>query len=63
VMASRLEHPMLSVLSKGAEWRMPRFRRAILFGAGAGVFGLGLAMGLSLALRLIVYPALKQKSA
>jgi hypothetical protein len=63
VMASHLDHPMLSVLSKGAEWRMPRFRRAILFGVGAGVFGFGIAIGLSLALRLIVRPALKQQSA
>lgn len=60
IMASNLDQPALHVLSKGAEWRLPRFRRAILFGVSAGIFGFGMAAGLSLVLRLLIQPALKQ---
>jgi len=62
MMASNLDQPVLHLFSKGAEWRMPRFRRAILFGASASVFAFGIAIGFSLFMRVVLQPALKQSA-
>jgi len=56
--AGRLQHPPVQVLSYGAEWRVPRFRRGILFGFAGGVVGVLLAGGASVATRRILEPAL-----
>jgi len=61
-MAAGLQTSEITVLSEGAEWRMPRFRRAILFGAAAGVWGFLLAALVSVVMRQVVRPALEQAS-
>lgn len=56
----KLNQPYLQVLSQGAEWRKPRFRTAIVWGAAAAVLGLFLGSCVSLGHRLVVVPALRQ---
>jgi len=56
--AGSLQHPPLQILSRGAEWRIPRFRRAILFGFAAGMAGFVIAVGASVVTRRVVEPAL-----
>lgn len=53
------ETPQVRVLSEGAEWRMPRFRQAILLGFGAGVCGFILAACYSIFIRLVFAPVLR----
>ena len=59
--ASELAQPELQVLSYGAEWRLPRFRRALLLAAPAAIFGFLLAASVSVALRLVILPALESE--
>ena len=56
--ASSLNHPVLQVLSQGAEWPVPRFQRAIALGMMSGMFGFFAAACLSVVWRLFVKPAL-----
>jgi uncharacterized protein involved in exopolysaccharide biosynthesis len=56
----KVNQPYLQVLSKGAEWRKPRFRTAILWGAAGAVLGLCLGACVSLGHRLVIAPALRQ---
>lgn len=58
--ASGLQRKELHVLSEGAEWRMPRFRRAITFGFTAGIWGLLVGCAVSILLRQIIRPALER---
>lgn len=51
--------PQLQILSQGAEWRMPRFRRAILFGAVGGFWALVLACVVSIVSRVVLKPLLE----
>ncbi|MBP8130825.1 MAG: hypothetical protein KA184_14700 [Candidatus Hydrogenedentes bacterium] len=60
--AQTLQQPELQLLSKGAEWPLPRFRRAILFGAFAAFVGLLGSAFLSVAYRLILRPFLEAAS-
>jgi len=53
--AQALKHPPVQLLSEGAEWEMPRFRRAILFGFAAGVLGLLCASCVSILARCLLY--------
>jgi len=56
--ASSLNHPVLQILSEGAEWPVPRFQRAIAFGMMAGVLGLTAAACFSVLWRLFIKPTL-----
>jgi hypothetical protein len=56
--ASSLNHPVLQVISEGAEWPLPRFRRAILFGVLSGVLGFLAAACGSATWRMFLKPAL-----
>jgi len=58
-MASELDQPGIQLLSPGAEWRVPRFRRGILFAAAGGILGFAAAAALSASLRLVVAPAIE----
>lgn len=55
-MAKSLDQPDLQILSRGAEWPLPRFRRAILFGGFAAVAGFMAAALLSVIGRVILKP-------
>jgi hypothetical protein len=55
--ASSLNHPAIQVISEGAEWPLPRFRRAIQFGSVSGVLGFVLGACLSVLYRMVVKPA------
>jgi hypothetical protein len=57
--AGSLDLPPLQVISEGAEWPLPRFRRAILFGAVAGLLGFCAAACASVAYRTVLKPALE----
>ena len=57
--AEMLDHPVLQVISQGTEWRLPRFRRAILFGGFAAMMACGTALFLSIAYRMVLKPALE----
>ncbi len=57
--ASSLNHPELQLVSSGTEWPLPRFRRAILFGAMAGILGCLAAACLSVLYRMVLKPALE----
>jgi len=59
-MAAGLRTSEIHLLSEGAEWRMPRFRRAIMFGVAGGIWGFLLAALASVVLRQVVRPALEQ---
>lgn len=61
-MANELDQPGIQLLSPGAEWRVPRFRRGILFGFAGGVAGFVGAAALSARLRLVVLPAVEASS-
>lgn len=54
--AKSLDQPDLQILSLGAEWPLPRFRRAILFGGFAAVAGFMAAALLSVIARVILKP-------
>jgi capsular polysaccharide biosynthesis protein len=56
--ASSLNHPVLQVISEGAEWPLPRFRRAILFGILSGALGFLVAACVSVTWRMFLKPAL-----
>jgi hypothetical protein len=56
--ASSLNHPVLQVISEGAEWPLPRFRRAILFGILSGALGFLVAACASVTWRIFLKPAL-----
>jgi hypothetical protein len=55
-MAAEFGREPLRLLTPGAEWRLPRFRRALLFGGIAGAWGLALGIALSLGARMILFP-------
>jgi uncharacterized protein involved in exopolysaccharide biosynthesis len=57
--AGNLNLPALQVISEGAEWPLPRFRRAILFGAVAGLLGFLAGACASVAYRTVLKPTLK----
>ncbi len=57
--AGQLDSPPVQILSHGTEWRMPRFRRAILFGGVAGFVALFAAMFASVGYRMVLKPALE----
>ncbi len=57
--AAQMKQKELQVLSYGAEWRLPRFRRALLFGASSALTGVLAGIGLSLLARLVILPALE----
>ncbi len=61
-MAAAMQKSEINLLSEGAEWRMPRFRRAILFGTVAGGWGFLLAAMVSLLVRRVLRPALEQSA-
>ncbi|HNR36786.1 MAG TPA: hypothetical protein PKO36_16540 [Candidatus Hydrogenedentes bacterium] len=54
--AGQIKHPVLQVISEGAEWPLPRFRRAILFGAAAFCAGLAFFAAFSVVRRMILQP-------
>jgi hypothetical protein len=56
--AGGLDNPPIQVVSEGAEWPLPRFRRAIAFGGVAGVLGLLAAACASAAYRMVLKPVL-----
>ena len=56
--AEMLNYPALQIISHGTEWRLPRFRRAIIFGVIAAVMTCGAAVFLSIAYRMVLKPAL-----
>jgi hypothetical protein len=60
-MAAKMKQPALQILSHGAQWRMPRFRRAIAFGCSAAMNAFILAMLASVLIRLVIRPALETK--
>ena len=57
--AEMLDHPVLQIISHGTEWRLPRFRRAILFGGIAAVMTCGAAVFLSIVYRMVLKPVLE----
>lgn len=61
-MAAELDQPGIQLLSAGAEWRVPRFRRGILFGFAGGVVGLLGAVALSAGARLVLLPAIEEQA-
>lgn len=54
--AANLTPPQLQLLSRGAEWRIARFRPAIMFGILAGFWGFVCAAGLSVLIRFFRFP-------
>ncbi|HNT88626.1 MAG TPA: hypothetical protein PKL84_12245, partial [Candidatus Hydrogenedentes bacterium] len=58
-MAKALEEPGLQLLSKGAEWPLPRYRRAILFAAFSAFVGALTGMFVSVLHRLVLHPVLE----
>lgn len=61
-MAKTLQQPVLQLLSKGAEWPLPRFRRAIFFGAFAAFIGFLGSAFTSVTYRLVLRPFLEAAS-
>ncbi|MBI2425475.1 MAG: hypothetical protein HYV27_21800 [Candidatus Hydrogenedentes bacterium] len=59
LMAQELDATELQVLSPGAEWRMPRFRRALLFAGLAGAVAFSAAVLTSVFMRRFIFPALE----
>lgn len=57
--AGALKHPPVQVISQGAEWPLPRFRRAIVVGAVTGILGVLAAMMASVSVRMVLKPLLK----
>jgi len=57
--AGALNHPPVQIIGQGAEWPLPRFRRAILVGGMAGVLGVLAAMMMSISMRMVLKPLLK----
>jgi hypothetical protein len=57
--ASSLNHPVLQVISEGAEWPVPRFQRAVQFGIVSGILGFIAAACISILWRIFVKPALE----
>ncbi len=55
--ASSLNHPVLQVISEGAEWPVPRFQRAVQFGIVSGILGFIAAACISVLWRIFVKPA------
>jgi hypothetical protein len=54
---SELAQPEIQILSHGAEWRLPRFRRALSLAGSSAVLGFILAALVSIAMRRIILPA------
>lgn len=56
--AERFQQPPLQILSQGAEWNVPRFRRGAMFGIAAGIVGGIFGVAASIVLRRVVEPAM-----
>lgn len=59
--AKNVGNLQLQLLSEGAEWAAPRFRKAILGGGLAGLCGLVLAACLSVGVRVVLGPFLRSE--
>lgn len=60
--AERFQQPPLQILSRGAEWNVPRFRRGASFGLTGAMVGAIFGVAASIVLRRVVEPAMAATS-